>query len=250
MPDQKKIAKVEKKQIDYSKHAVEYDEQRFIGKHNEYLENLRFRTVLKGLGNSDLNRKILDIGCGTGRGLLYLLPEGFKCITGMDYTEAMLNRARQKLDEREDGTSVPLIQGDAFALPFASDSLDIVISLNFIHMFKFDRQKEIILQMHRVCRPGGLVVCEFDCIHKGLFFSRYLEQRRVAHRTKFNSILEIRKIFSDGFFANYRVLGTELPLIYRILYRTSELGYAIESITHFPPFNWLASRIVVFARCK
>ena len=41
----------------------------------------------------DKNRKILDIGCGTGRHSIELARRGFK-VTGIDLSESMINKAR------------------------------------------------------------------------------------------------------------------------------------------------------------
>ena len=115
-------------------------------------------------------------------------------------------------------------------------------------MFRFESQRELLGEMIRVCRPDGLLVCEFDSIHKGLFISRYLEQRRVARRTKFNNIREIRTLFPKERFASVRVIGTALPKAFRLLKFIPAWGERIESVAHHPPLNWLAERVIVAAR--
>ena len=241
-------AKVDQKQIDYTSYSVNYDEHRFEGAKNEYLESLRLRAVLKLLGPGERHRSVIDVGCGTGRGLLAIGLAGFDNLTGIDYTPAMLEQARTKLDEQLPDRSISLVQGDAFSLPFPENSFDTVISLNFLHMFRLDRQCELVKEMHRICRPGGRVVVEFESIHKGLFFTRYWEQRRLVKRTKFNSFWEIRRIFSRDDFEDVHVLGTELPLAYRLFHRVPRVGRLIESIIHYPPFTWLGARVVVGGR--
>ena len=59
--------------------------------------------------------------------------------------------------------------------------------------------------------PNGLVISEFESLHKGLFFTRFWEQRRLRHRTKFNSILDIRRLFDRQVFEAVRIVGIRLP---------------------------------------
>ena len=140
------------------------------------------------------------------------------------------------------------IRGDAFCLPFADGLFDLVASFNFLHMFRLDLQRRLLSEMHRVCRPGGLVVVEFESLHKGLFVTRYPEQRRMAHRTKFTSIGEVRSFFSKGQYSRVRVFGTTLPVCYRVLSFVPRLGAAVESVALVPPCNWLSERVVVAGR--
>lgn len=53
---------------------------------------------------------VLELGCGTGRILLELADQGHD-VTGIDYSEAMLNRAKEKIDAR--GLDIEVVQADA-----------------------------------------------------------------------------------------------------------------------------------------
>ena len=74
--------------------------------------------IEKELGG-DRSRRILDVGCGTGRHAIELARRGY-AVTGIDLSEAQLARAREKA--REAGVSVELLQRDArdfrFETPF------------------------------------------------------------------------------------------------------------------------------------
>ncbi len=244
-----KVAKVDKKEICYSEHSKEYDENRLIGSRNEYLESIRKQTVLKQLSSIPTDAQILDVGCGTGRGLMYLVEGGYTNLTGVDYTQEMLDRAAPKFENLPSGQTVKLMQGNAFELEFEPESYDAVITMNFLHMFRLDRQCELLRGIHRVCRKGGLVVAEFESMHKGLFISRYPEQRRVANTTKFNSVWEMKELFPRDLFSDVNILGAELPLAHHLFHRIPNVGRSIEStITRLPVLKWASSRIVVAAR--
>jgi ubiquinone/menaquinone biosynthesis C-methylase UbiE len=67
---------------------------------------------------------ILDLGCGTGRYLKLLRTATYR-IVGMDLSDKMLARARQRITGR---ANVHLIQASASALPFRASSFDRVMS--------------------------------------------------------------------------------------------------------------------------
>jgi ubiquinone/menaquinone biosynthesis C-methylase UbiE len=237
--------KVDRERIDYTSHLAAYDE-RFRHRVTGYKERLRRRSVLKAVGSMPRNARILDVGCGTGRGLWYLLSAGFYRLTGVDYTMGMLEKIPGNVYSQFPGSEVSRVRGDAFYLPFSDNAFDLVTSLNFLHMFRLALQHRIVREMRRVCRPGGLIVVELESIHKGL--SRYREQRRVAHRTKFTSLAEVRSLFSTDTFSHVRVVGTTLPVCYRVLSHVPRLGAVIESVALVPPCNWLSERVIVAGR--
>lgn len=237
-------AKVDTRTIDYSGYAPNYDAARFEGRTNAYLERIRLNALRAAVSTfSSRSERILDVGCGTGRGLANLGTLGFTNLTGLDYTHDMLVQSRPKLEGITGYGG--LVRGSAFALPFPSGSFGAVTSFNFVHMFRLDLQKEIIEEMRRVCRPGGHLLVEFESVHKGLFFSRYLEQRRFRERTKFNSFWEIRGLFPKARFGRTTVIGSVFPKLYRVTQHWPEFGDALESLAFHPPFNWLAERVIV-----
>jgi ubiquinone/menaquinone biosynthesis C-methylase UbiE len=65
--------------------------------------------------NFDKTKKILDVGCGTGRHSIELTTRGY-CITGVDLSESQLKRAKEKAAARN--LSIDFRQHDARNLPF------------------------------------------------------------------------------------------------------------------------------------
>ncbi|MEJ2307523.1 MAG: methyltransferase domain-containing protein [candidate division WOR-3 bacterium] len=63
------------------------------------------------------NDKILEVGCGTGRVIKYLLEKGLTNITGIDISENMLSIARGKLDKYLKSKSLALKKHDLSATP-------------------------------------------------------------------------------------------------------------------------------------
>jgi demethylmenaquinone methyltransferase / 2-methoxy-6-polyprenyl-1,4-benzoquinol methylase len=90
--------------------------------------------------------RVLDACCGTGD--LALADErAGGTVTGLDFSEPMLERARRK------STSIEWIQGDALALPFADGSFDAVtVGFGVRNVTDLDRG---LAELRRVLRPGG-----------------------------------------------------------------------------------------------
>ncbi|MGC9197569.1 MAG: ubiquinone/menaquinone biosynthesis methyltransferase [Acidobacteriaceae bacterium] len=97
---------------------------------------------------------VLDLCCGTGdltAALLRLRPEGAAPITGLDFSTAMLDRARSKYS----GANVQWIQGDAMHLPYPDGSFDLVTSaFGFRNLTNY---AEGLAEIYRVLTPGGQI---------------------------------------------------------------------------------------------
>lgn len=68
---------------------------------------------------------ILDVGCGTGE-LSMLLAEMGYIVTGIDLSEKMLSKAREKASSKR--LSICFVKGDAENPPFEENSFDIVFN--------------------------------------------------------------------------------------------------------------------------
>ena len=99
------------------------------------------------------DERVLEVGVGTGINLS-LYPKNCT-VTGIDFSESMLEIARERV-ERKDIQNVRLLQMDAADLKFADNSFDIVYAPYLISVVP-DPVK-VAREMHRVCRPGGRVI--------------------------------------------------------------------------------------------
>src|SRR6476646_4976257 len=108
---------------------------------------------LRAIQRMDIQRdeRVLEVGVGTGINLS-LYPKNCN-VTGIDFSESMIEIAR---DERTDIRNVRLRQMDAADLKFADDAFDIVYAPYLISVVP-DPVKAA-REMHRVCRPGGRVI--------------------------------------------------------------------------------------------
>ena len=114
----------------YSHLADTYDEKRFQGESGRFTFETDRALIVDWVTEADA-RRVLDVPVGTGRVLVYLQPLGCEVI-GLDYTEEMLERARQVADPATQSVT----QGDASAMSFDDGAFDCLISLRFFHLFK------------------------------------------------------------------------------------------------------------------
>ena len=99
----------------------------------------------------------LDVACGPGSVVMTFAGRVSRA-EGLDATEAMLDEAR-KLVAASGTANVAWHRGDAYALPFADASFDIVSCRYAFHHMQ--EPARALAEMIRVCRPGGrVVVCD------------------------------------------------------------------------------------------
>jgi ubiquinone/menaquinone biosynthesis C-methylase UbiE len=93
--------------------------------------------------------RVLDVGCGTGEGTLFLAREFPQArVRGVDISEPMVRAAVSKVGLDPEGR-IAFKLGDAAALPYPDDCFDLVAQLNMPPFFT---------ELARVLRPGGHVI--------------------------------------------------------------------------------------------
>lgn len=118
---------------------------------------------------------VLDAACGTGDLALADLKAGAARVTGLDFSEAMLARARKKTGGT--GAVLEWIQGDMLALPFADATFD-AATVGFGVRNVADLELAL-RELRRVLRPGGrLAILEITQPRGVLkpFFSLWFER--------------------------------------------------------------------------
>jgi ubiquinone/menaquinone biosynthesis C-methylase UbiE len=102
-------------------------------------------------------RRMLEIGCGRGVGLVEL---AHRCrpsrLAGLDISAELLDVARHRLAHA--GSVAELHLGDVRALPFADASFDVVV--DFGTCYHISRPERALSEIARVLAPGGLFVHE------------------------------------------------------------------------------------------
>jgi SAM-dependent methyltransferase len=142
----------------YRREARGYEASRYGGRYGGLFKELHLDT-LTGFLSSSLPANVLDVAAGTGHVTELLVSLGFN-LTSIDLTEEMLVAARDRIREKE--LKVDFILGNAFTLPFADATFQIVISTRFLHLWPQAQQGALIREMVRVLKPGGILIVDFD----------------------------------------------------------------------------------------
>ena len=94
---------------------------------------------------------ILDLGVGTGDFLREFLPAlSWKLAAGLDFSAAMMERAREKLPPE-----VGFVIADFQDLPFRDSSFDLIISAFTLRSVQ--DMPRFFQGLHQIVRPGGAV---------------------------------------------------------------------------------------------
>lgn len=112
----------------------------------------RFRQLaFQGL-SLDKNAHILDLCCGAGQTTEFLVQYSHNVI-GLDASLLALKRAKKRVPE------ATYVEGLAEELPFADATFDVVQTSVALHEMKPEQLDQILEQVYRVLKPGGIFAC-------------------------------------------------------------------------------------------
>ena len=95
--------------------------------------------------------RVLDAGCGSGRGAGILARAGAEEVVGVDITPEAISVAMERF-----GAVAAFTLGDVTALPFDSESFDVAVGFEVIeHVGDLPRALE---ELRRVLRPDGMLL--------------------------------------------------------------------------------------------
>jgi len=135
-----------------------------------------------------VSSRVLELGCGTGRLTLPLAQAGHE-VTGLDFSPAMLVRAREKLaaEPRSVQDRVTLVEGDARRVELGQTaSFDVVLAPFRVlqHFPAISDQLEVLTGARRQLRPGGRLVLDvFNPSYPMMTRDRSAEVEDTSERT-------------------------------------------------------------------
>jgi ubiquinone/menaquinone biosynthesis C-methylase UbiE len=99
--------------------------------------------------------KILDLGSGTGRHVIYLTKKKFD-VYGIDIAEEGIEITKKWL--QKEGLTANLKVGSIYKrLPYKNSFFDAIISTNTIHHGKIKNIRKAIKEIERILKPKGLI---------------------------------------------------------------------------------------------
>lgn len=141
-----------RQRVDYDALAPTYN-QRFA-----VSDRPAMAAALQALAAENAARRILEVGCGTGRWLEALYAAAF-AVFGLDPSRGMLRQARQR------ALPLRLVQGQGEILPYAASAFELVSCVNALHHMSDPRA--FIREARRVLAHGGKIAIASSDPHNG-----------------------------------------------------------------------------------
>jgi ubiquinone/menaquinone biosynthesis C-methylase UbiE len=165
--------------------------------------------------------RLLDVACGTGRTLSQIAVAHPRLrLYGVDLSPYYVQVARRVLADVSD---VSLVAENAERLPFRSGHFDVVTSVYLFHELPRAARRTVLAEIHRILRPGGLLVIEDSAqlVESGdlaFFLGRFAAD------------------FHEPFYRDYVADDLAVPI--------TEAGFRVDSVeTHFVSKVFIARKV-------
>jgi SAM-dependent methyltransferase len=180
------------------------------------------RALIRWIGSHGLaplsDKKVLEVGCGTGSNLLQLIRLGFRPanLVGNELLADRVIEAREQLP-----AAIKIIEGDAASLDFPIDSFDVVLqSTVFSSILDDDFQFRLAGRMWTLVKPGG-----------GILWYDFSYDNPINPDVRGVPLVRIRRLFPEGtVFARRTTLA---PPISRFLTRWHPQLYTAANLLPF-----------------
>ncbi len=217
----------------------------------------KIRFLLKERISIDMKNIVaLDIGCSSGL-ITCALEDLFRCIVGLEYDAAALQKRPRS------GCNAIFIQGDAMMVPFANQSIDLIICAQVYEHVPSDNR--LVEEMFRILKPGGNIFFSGPNklypieLHYNLPFIHWLPQRLADGILRFfhlgdhyyersRTVWGLRKLFHKFEIIDLtgNVLLIELETTSNSLKRffiLINLWFLKVTVPLIPNFNWILKKV-------
>jgi len=178
----------------------------FSEKGRVFLEPHPDMDKISGLFKEKEVKRILDLGSGTGRHLLYFARKGFE-IYGMDASPKGIKMANQWLFEENLKADIVLHRMEE-KFPYEDNFFDAIISIQVIHHNKMKDILVTVSEIGRILKKGGVIFITFPKlggtwreasdlkeIEKGTYIPQKGKEKGLPHH--FFTVEEIHEVFNS-----------------------------------------------------
>lgn len=105
------------------------------------------------LSTDDKDSKIIDVGCGNGRNMMYLIKNECSHVEGCDVSDEFVSICTSK--------SLKVQQENILHLSYADNTFDNVICVAVIHhLSTVEHRLQAIRELTRIVKPGGTILIQ------------------------------------------------------------------------------------------
>ncbi len=177
----------------------------------------RRKKALQLVGNVK-DKKILDVGCGSGIFMIDFAKRGAYVI-GIDYSQKMIDIARKELKHYKiPSNQYKLVQANATELPFKDQSFDFILTTGLTDYLTDKQDQQFLEEASRVLKKNGTLIVSFP-VEKSPFafvrsgFGLHIRQKFFKLPPIINqfSIKKIRKFLNEANFEDqetHKILAT------------------------------------------
>lgn len=106
-------------------------------------------------GNITQQTKVLEVACNRGTTMLELARKYDCQVIGIDLDAKVVAKAKENIKRYGLEEKLSVQRGNAFKLPFAAETFDIVINEAMLTMFPDVSKQKALAEYYRVLKPGG-----------------------------------------------------------------------------------------------
>lgn len=104
------------------------------------------------IANLCINKKVLDVACGTGYGS-FIISNNAKSVVGFDIDKNSISLAKEKFKKE----NLTYMDGNATRMGFDKNSFDVVVSCETIEHLTMQEGNNFLLEIKRVLKKNGLL---------------------------------------------------------------------------------------------
>jgi arsenite methyltransferase len=196
---------------EFDRAAKGYDESRIV-------KSFQRRAQILVINKMQLKKgmNILDLGCGTGWGTIDIASklEGTGRVVGLDLSEKMIERAKQKL-ARFTHCNVEFRVGSGSSINY-ENYFDYVLSTNAFH--HFDNKEEIFSRVWKSLKDGGTFILQ-DICDDYLLMKMVDLAGKIGERAHVGSTTSegLKKLFLSTGFVNIKIEKIKLNWFWKIM---------------------------------
>jgi len=137
-------------------------ESRYSGLSGKYFNETEVSLAISSVDFSD--KRILDIGTGTGRFIDYIINQA-ESVVGIDISKGMVGYCKKKFSEQE---KVTIQEMNSLHLDFEDNTFDIVLNFGYESITDLT---PYFKEVNRVLKKGGIFI--FTCLNDVAMFNCY-----------------------------------------------------------------------------